>query len=130
RCAPGRSRVRGPSLQRCCDRLLPGLERAAESVRILAARLAERGPSAAPAFDVLAELAHELRCVEAAADQGLVEVDDQIDAPVVDGTDDDPGGPLLLTQAIGQVSERATLERLRLRENDAAVVLHDLEVCD
>ena len=47
-------------------RLLAGLERVAHAARVLAARLGERRLAAAAAADVLAELAHELRRVEAA----------------------------------------------------------------
>ena len=66
RCAPSRSRAPSPSCERLGDRLLAGLERVAHAVGVLAARLGERRLAAAAAADVLAELAHELRRVEAA----------------------------------------------------------------
>src|SRR5207247_10281123 len=80
-------------------------------------------------LDVLAEVAYELGRVEAATDERLVEVDDQIDAPIVHGTDDHAGRLLLLPEAIRQLAQCAPLERLRLSENDATLVLHDLELC-
>src|SRR5207249_3489177 len=114
--------------ERCSDRLLPGFQCAAQSGGILAACLSERGPASSASVDVLAEVSYELRRVEPTADERIVEVDNEIDTPIVHRTDDHAGGLLLLSQAIGQVPQRAALERPRLRKDDASVARHDLEL--
>ena len=73
-------------------------------------------------------LAHELRRVEAAGDERFVQIHDEIGAPVVHGPDDDTGSLLLPAHPIREVTQLSAFHRLRLGEDDVAVLLDDLEV--
>ena len=74
------------------------------------------------------DLAHELRRVEALADERLVEVDDEVGASVVDRADDHTGRLLLPAQSIREITQLAPLHRPRLDEDDVALTLDDREV--
>src|SRR5207247_2919243 len=111
--------------QRRGDGLLARLERVADAVGVLAAGFRQRGPPAAAAADVAAELADELHRVEPLADERVVEVDDEVGAAVVDGADDHAGRPLLLPNTVGQVAQLPALRPLRLDEDDVALALDD-----
>src|SRR2546423_1397714 len=116
-----------PPRRRRGVRFFPRLERVAQSCGILPSGLCKGRPSAAAAADVAAELAHELHRVEPLADERVVEVDDEIGAPVVDGADDHPRRLLLLPHAVGQVAELPTLRTLGLDEDDVALPLDNLK---
>src|SRR5204862_4660923 len=82
----------------------------------------------ASAADVTTALAHELRRVETLADQRLVEIDDEVSAPVVHRTDDHARRLLLPAQTVGEVTELSAFCSLRLDEHDIALALDDREV--
>src|SRR5207248_1265442 len=125
RCAPRRSRAPSPSRERRRNRLLAGLERIAETLRVLPPRLGECRLAAAAAADVLAELANELRCIEAALDERLVEVDHDVGPAVVDRGHDRAVGLLLLANPVGEVSQGATLDRPRFDEQHVRLLVDD-----
>ena len=89
-CAPSHSRARVPSLQRSGDGRLPPRSASPKTFRVAAARFGERGLSSPTPADVAAEVTDELRRVEPAPDQRLVEVHDEVCAAVVDRADDQP----------------------------------------
>src|SRR5207244_3995918 len=114
--------------RRVGDRLLPRLERVAQTSGILPARFGKRRTPTAAASDVATEIAHQLDGVEPAPHERLVEVDHEVGAPVVHRPDDRARGLLLPANAVRQLAELAALERLRLDEEDVPFPVDDREV--
>src|SRR5205085_5425597 len=95
---------------------------------ILTACFGERRTATASTADVSPEIADELGRVEALPHERLVEVDDEVRAPVADRADDHARGFFLPAHAVGEIAQLSAFQRLRLDENDVPFAVDDVEV--